>query len=51
MPTWLILIIVGAVLAVIGFGGVGTWLIYVGVIVLIVGAVLTVVGRSGGTGI
>jgi hypothetical protein len=45
MPLWLILIIVGAVLAIIGFGGVGTWLIYVGIIVLIIGAVLTLVGR------
>ncbi len=41
MPLWLILIVVGAVLAIIGFGGVG-------VIVLIVGAVLTLVGRAGG---
>ncbi len=46
MPLWLILIVVGVVLAIIGFGGVGTWLIYVGVIVLIIGAVLTLVGRS-----
>jgi hypothetical protein len=46
MPLWLVLIVVGVVLAIIGFGGVGTWLIYVGVIVLIIGAVLTLVGRS-----
>ena len=49
MPLWLILIVVGAILAIVGFGGVGSWLIWVGVIVLIVGAVLTLVGRSGGT--
>jgi hypothetical protein len=46
MSLWLILIIVGVVLALIGFGGVGTWLIYLGIIVLIVGLVLTVVGRT-----
>ena len=46
MPLWAVLIVVGIVLAVIGFAGVGTWLIYLGVIVLIVGAVLTLVGRA-----
>jgi uncharacterized membrane protein YtjA (UPF0391 family) len=46
MPLWLTLIVVGIVLAVIGFGGVGSWLIWIGVIVLIVGAVMTLVGRS-----
>lgn len=46
MPLWAVLIVAGIVLAVIGFAGVGTWLIYLGVIVLIVGAVLTVVGRA-----
>jgi hypothetical protein len=46
MPLWLLLIVVGVVLAVIGFAGVGTWLIYLGVIVLVVGAVLTLAGRA-----
>jgi hypothetical protein len=46
MPLWLILIIVGVVLAVVGFGGVGQLLIWIGVVVLIVGAVLALVGRS-----
>ena len=46
MPSWLILIIVGVVLAVLGFGGVGNILIWIGVVVLIVGAVLALVGRS-----
>lgn len=46
MPLWLILVIVGAVLAIVGFGGVGTWLIWVGIIVLVVGAVLTLVNRG-----
>jgi hypothetical protein len=46
MPLWLMLIVVGVVLAIVGFGGVGSWLIYVGVIVLIVGAVLTLFSRA-----
>jgi hypothetical protein len=46
MPLWLTLIVVGVILAIVGFAGVGHWLIYLGVIVLIVGAVLTLVGRS-----
>jgi hypothetical protein len=46
VPLWLVLIVVGVVLAVIGFAGVGSWLIYLGVIVLVVGAVLTLVGRT-----
>ncbi|MBT0767693.1 hypothetical protein KIH74_02075 [Kineosporia sp. J2-2] len=46
MPLWLILIVVGVVLAVVGFGGVGNLLIWIGVIVLVVGAVLALVGRS-----
>ena len=49
MPAWLILIIIGVVLFVLGFTGIGHWLIWVGVIVLIGGAVLTLLGRSGGT--
>jgi uncharacterized membrane protein YtjA (UPF0391 family) len=47
MPLWLTLIVVGIVLAVIGFGGVGSWLIWIGVIVLVVGAVMTLVSRGG----
>ena len=49
MPLWLILIVVGAVLAIVGFAGVGSTLIWIGVIVLIIGAVLTLVGRTSGT--
>ncbi|HEU4491197.1 MAG TPA: hypothetical protein VK908_17690 [Jiangellales bacterium] len=45
MPLWLILIIVGVVLAIIGFGGVGNWLIWIGVIVLVVGLIMTLMGR------
>jgi uncharacterized membrane protein YtjA (UPF0391 family) len=46
MPLWLMLIVIGVVLAVVGFAGIGSWLIWVGVIVLVVGAVLTLVSRS-----
>lgn len=46
MPLWLILIIVGVVLAVVGFGGVGQILVYIGAGILIVGAILAIVNRS-----
>jgi hypothetical protein len=48
MPLWLILVIVGVVLAVVGFSGVGQWLIWLGVLVLVVGLVLTLMNRRGG---
>lgn len=50
MPIWLLLIVVGVVLAVIGFGGAGNLLIWIGVIVLVAGLVMTMLGRrsSGG---
>ena len=47
MPLWLILIVVGIVLALVGFGGAGNLLIWLGVIVLVVGVVMTLLGRSG----
>ena len=47
MPLWLILIVVGIVLALVGFGGAGNLLIWLGVIVLIVGVVMTIQSRSG----
>ena len=43
---WLLLIIAGVVLAILGFAGVGSTLIWIGVIVLIVGLVLSFVGRG-----
>ncbi len=39
MPLWIVLIIVGVVLALVGFGGVGQILIWIGLIVLVVGLV------------
>jgi membrane protein implicated in regulation of membrane protease activity len=47
MPLWLILIVVGIVLALIGFGGAGQLLVWLGVIILVVGVVMTLVSRSG----
>lgn len=47
MPLWLILIVVGIVLAVVGFGGAGNLLIWLGVIVLVVGVVMTLLNSRG----
>jgi hypothetical protein len=43
---WLLLIIAGVVLAILGFAGVGSALIWIGVIVLVVGLVMSFVGRG-----
>ncbi|WP_426566205.1 hypothetical protein ACPPVT_06525 [Angustibacter sp. McL0619] len=48
MPFWLILIVVGVILAIIGFAGVGNILIWIGVIILVVGLVMTLLSRRGG---
>jgi hypothetical protein len=47
MPLWLTLIVVGIVVAIVGFAGVGHWLIILGVIVLVVGAIMTLVSSRG----
>lgn len=47
MPLWIILIVIGVILAVIGFGGVGEILIWIGVIVLVAGLIGLLVGRRG----
>jgi membrane protein implicated in regulation of membrane protease activity len=47
MPLWLTLIAIGIVLAIVGFAGVGSLLIWIGVAILIVGAIMTLVSRSG----
>ena len=47
MPLWLILLIVGVILAIIGFAGVGQVLIWIGVAVLVVGLILSFTGRRG----
>ena len=48
MPSWLILVIIGVVLLVLGFGGVGQFLIWIGLAVLVVSLVLARAGRGGG---
>ena len=46
MPAWLILIIVGAILLILGLSGVGEFLIWIGVAVLVVSLILALVGRG-----
>ena len=47
MPLWLILLVVGAVLMIAGFAGVGQLLIYIGIAVLVIALVLNFTGRRG----
>jgi len=44
---WLTLIIVGVILAILGFSGVANFLIWLGIAVLVVGLILSLVGRAG----
>lgn len=46
MPTWLIILLVGVLLLILGFAGVGEILIWIGVIVLVVSLILGFVGRG-----
>ena len=46
MALWLTLIIIGVILAVLGFSGVGSWLIYVGIAILVVGIIVSLVRRA-----
>jgi uncharacterized membrane protein YtjA (UPF0391 family) len=46
VPLWLILVIVGVILAIVGFAGAGQILIYIGVAILVVGLVLTLMNRA-----
>ena len=46
MPLWLILIAIGVVLALVGFGGVGEVLVWIGVVVLVIGLVGLLLGRG-----
>lgn len=45
MSMWLILIIVGVILAIIGFAGVGQFLIWIGVALLVIGLIASFMGR------
>ncbi|MGP7960614.1 hypothetical protein ACTVCO_07345 [Sanguibacter sp. A247] len=47
MPTWLIILLVGVVLVILGVATeIGKFLIWIGVVVLIVSLILSVVGRG-----
>jgi membrane protein implicated in regulation of membrane protease activity len=46
MSLWLLLIIVGVILAIVGFAGVGSILIWIGIAVLVVGLILSFTNRS-----
>ncbi|WP_168800592.1 MULTISPECIES: hypothetical protein [Cellulomonas] len=48
MPAWLILILVGVVLLILGVAGIGEFLIWIGAIVLVVSLILGLVGRGRG---
>jgi hypothetical protein len=49
MSTWLLIIIVGVVLLILGFAGVGEFLIWIGVAVLVIGLILNLTSRGRGT--
>ncbi|WP_426595098.1 hypothetical protein ACPPVS_05870 [Cellulomonas sp. McL0617] len=46
MPGWLILIIIGVILLILGFAGVGSFLIWIGIAVLVISLILALVGRG-----
>lgn len=47
MALWLILIIIGAVLLVLGVAtSIGTWLIYIGVALLVISLIMALLGRT-----
>jgi hypothetical protein len=47
MPLWIVLIVIGVILAVLGFSGIAEILIWIGVIVLVAGLIGILVGRRG----
>ncbi|SDC61606.1 hypothetical protein SAMN05216410_2025 [Sanguibacter gelidistatuariae] len=46
MPSWLLILIIGVVLLILGFSGVGSFLIWIGVAVLVVSLILGLLGRG-----
>lgn len=46
MGLWLTLIIIGIILAVLGFSGIASWLIYVGIALLVIGVIVSLVRRA-----
>lgn len=51
MALWLTLIVVGVILAILGFAGVAKFLIWLGLIVLVVGLVFSLIGRGSRRGV
>ncbi len=49
MPTWLLILIVGIILLVLGFTGVAEILIWIGIAVLVVSLILALLGRGKAT--
>ncbi|MET0740215.1 MAG: hypothetical protein ABWZ26_01515 [Candidatus Nanopelagicales bacterium] len=47
MPLWLLLLVAGIVLAIIGFAGAGQVLVIIGVVLLLIGLIGTLAGRRG----
>jgi hypothetical protein len=47
MPLWIVLVVIGVVLAVLGFSGIAEILIWIGIIVLVAGLIGILVGRRG----
>ncbi|WP_169796291.1 hypothetical protein [Sanguibacter suarezii] len=46
MPSWLLILLIGVVLIILGFSGVGSFLLWIGIAVLVVSLVLALVGRG-----
>jgi membrane protein implicated in regulation of membrane protease activity len=46
MPSWLLILIVGVILMIVGFSGVGSLLVWIGVAVLVVSLILGLLGRG-----
>lgn len=46
MPSWLLILLIGVVLVILGFSGVGSFLLWIGIAVLVVSLVLGLMGRG-----
>ncbi|MGF1646815.1 MAG: hypothetical protein ACFCVF_07845 [Kineosporiaceae bacterium] len=49
MPLWVVLIVIGVILAALGFSGIAEILIWIGIVVLVAGLIGVIVGRRGRT--
>lgn len=46
MPSWLLILLIGVVLVILGFSGLGSFLLWLGIAVLVVSLVLGLLGRG-----